>query len=715
MSQIKDRPVATDAGYEFNYAVWTAGTTVSLHNVRWNSDYRDVVKFNDQAALNNYLVNNAGPYTTINGMTYAKFGHPITIDLPFNATNKFNYLRASNPLQPIAGDIQKDFYYFITNVDYIAPNATRITVQLDVWQTWIYGMTFGNCYIEQGHVGIANGNQMNNFGRDYLTTPEGFDLGNEYVIAGSYGHQIASARFNEFGSPDYTIMVASNTALDTDDYGTVKAPKLQSARGSQMENLPNGCELYEFNSLQHFNEFLEIMADKTWVTQGIISIMATPRATRYGMSTTTKFIKRGDEGAVDFPMRRIDGGVLNNVIEDIAPNWRDTVQLGRYGNLKKFLTSPYMWVEMTSYTGTPLMLRPECWQDANMRIAEIPHLAPPSPRINFLPYRYNASGVAPFIDGNGLVNDGGEFLDMVTSIMNLPTFTIVNNGYISYMAANANGIAYQHSSADWSQQKAMQGISTSYDQASAGIDLSKEMSRLGIEGDTQRTSLNNQVAGVQAIRNGIGAVGQIGNGPLGIVSAASGMVNAGMDYAITTGTNNANLGINTALAQNTNNAQTGNAAYLRDTNRSLAEFSANGDYQNAIAGINARVQDAKLTQPTTAGQVGGDAYNLATYYWGCDFKIKMLQPAAMNAIGEYWLRYGYAINRFGRMPASLKVMEKFTYWKLKETYITEAQCPEAFKQAVRGIFEKGVTVWSNPSDIGNIDLADNEPLAGVYL
>jgi hypothetical protein len=87
----------------------------------------------------------------------------------------------------------------------------------------------------------------------------------------------------------------------------------------------------------------------------------------------------------------------------------------------------------------------------------------------------------------------------------------------------------------------------------------------------------------------------------------------------------------------------------------------------------------------------------------------------MTAIGEYWLRYGYQVNKFGRMPASLMVMENFTYWKLRETYITSSSCPETFKQAIRGIFEKGVTVWAEPSDIGNIDIGDNSPLEGVFL
>jgi hypothetical protein len=42
-------------------------------------------------------------------------------------------------------------------------------------------------------------------------------------------------------------------------------------------------------------------------------------------------------------------------------------------------------------------------------------------------------------------------------------------------------------------------------------------------------------------------------------------------------------------------------------------------------------------------------------------------------------------------------------------------CPESFKQTLRGIFEKGVTVWNNPADMGNIDIGTNTPRTGVTL
>lgn len=710
MNQIQDLPTEKDFGLGFNYSVWTAGTVATLCNVPWNSDYRDVVSFDSQVALDSYLLTQTGPKIDFTKMSYAKFGRPIRVDKPMNAIQKYNYMRVFNPLQPVSGDEAKAYYYFIVDVVYVNPNCTEIYVQLDVYQSFINNISFGNCYIERGHIGIANENQFDNYGRDFLTTPEGLDIGNEYMIAQNFQHSVASARKEALGSPDYTILVASTVSLD-DDFGTIDAPKLHSARGSEMENLPNGCELYEFNSLGHLNSFLDYMSDKPWITTGIVSITAFPRSTRYGLETTTTFI-----GPDEIPVRQINGGVLESPKTAVEANWRNNIDFGeRYRNLKKLFVFPYMVIEMTTYTGTPLVLKPECWIDPDASIVEVPHFAPPNPRLSFYPYRYNASTtIAPQTDAYGVWNDGGEFMDMATSILNFPAFSVVNNGYMQFLASNANGIAFQHASADWSQQRALAGNSTSYDQASAGIGLSKDLNSIATGAATAQTLLANDTLrsrGLQSAGNSL-VNGFRGLDPIG---AAQGIANSAISYAIDTNSNNQGVGIANQASRAGNAASTGTAAYMRDTNKSLADWSANGDYQNQIAGINARVQDAKLTQPTTSGQVGGDAFNLAQYKWGVDIKVKTMQPAFVNAICEYWLRYGYAVNRFGRMPSGFLVCEKFTYWKLKETYITSSACPESFKQVIRGIFEKGVTVWKNPTDIGNIDIADNAPLAGVSL
>ena len=94
---------------------------------------------------------------------------------------------------------------------------------------------------------------------------------------------------------------------------------------------------------------------------------------------------------------------------------------------------------------------------------------------------------------------------------------------------------------------------------------------------------------------------------------------------------------------------------------------------------------------------------------------KLIDDASMAVIGEYWLRYGYAIRRFITMPDSLHCMTHFSYWKLSETYIKSARIPESYKQVIRGIFEKGVTVWREADMIGSTDIGLNKPVGGFTL
>lgn len=697
-SGIQTLPGDRSAGLDFNYAVWSPGTTVRLANVTWDAQYRDIVRFDNQGALDTYLADHTGP--TFDHMSYAKVGNPIRVNLPFNAVYQYNYLRAFNPAQPVKqGDTPRAFYYFITSVDYLAPNTTQITVQLDVWQTFGYGVTFGRCYVERGHVGIANVNDFLNNGKDYLTVPEGFDLGNEYAIQNTYS-------FNMTPDGTSSVMVVSSVDLLADP-GTSNpmAPKLNTAKGSSMEGLPNGASIYIAETISDFKNWLVTVADKPWVTQGIMSVTVIPSKGFFGITTTGTGLLKEVVGDAKLARNRRSVG---------PAAWRDDIVPYRYRHLNKFKVYPYANVEMTSYTGTPLMLKPECIP-ADLSFVTLGHFAPPSPRMAFYPYGYNTSPdtLGANGDAQGTFYDGGEFLNMCTGIFDLPTFSILNNGYLSVMASNRNGIAFQHQSADWSQTRALAGNETAYGQATSGINANTQQAQIGINAATAQTNLANQQAGWHAIT---GLAGSAASGAAGgAAGAAAGALSSVANMAVDINGRNQALGISSTAAAQGNMARNTNAEYQRDTNKSLADWAAKGDNQNAIAGINARVQDAKLTQPSVSGQVGGDAFLLSNYKWGVDFRVRGLQTGVMTAIGEFWLRYGYAINRFTVPPTDMKVMSNFTYWKMKETYLTAGNCPETFKNTIRGIFEKGVTVWNDPADMGSMDLGDNIPLAGVVL
>lgn len=715
-------------GETFDYTSWPKNTELTLLNVNWNNDYRDIVRFTSQGALDTWIDSRTN--VKIEHVSQRKFSQlTVRIELPVNAAMDFNYLRVTNPLFPVRGDVKRNYYYFILDVANVNQQVTELTLQLDIWQTFGYEVTFGQSFVSQGHLGIANEHAFDNYGRDYLNIPEGLDVGGEYRI-------VKTARETVMSLTDYSVLICSTVDL-TKDPGTESAPKLTTSPGSTVDGISSGAAFYVFPTPADFRTFMKEYASFPWITQGLISASLIPDITRYHSGSFTNVasdvynaVQLPSGGGVtvvsppDFTMYSYPASASTIASNPLATAWRDSllnVLDPQYRGLKKFLTYPYCMIELTTWTASPLVIKPEAWADPDATIREMATMLPPGARIAFMPYRYNGDDATTPIDGG---DDNAEDLDFATTLDNFVQVPLVNNMYIGYMAANKNGIAFQFANASWDQQKSLRGAQATADVAGADI----------------RNTARQAAAGVTATAAGaaLAATTSMNNAMLGLIpGAATGGVESateGMDPVLATGMAAAKIAGGTMIAGNTANAMLQGAeiantaraagaasgiratADIRDTNVSLAHFAARGDYQNQVAGINARLQDARLTQPSVSGQFNGDALNLAHSRVEVSARWKMVDKSTVRRIGNYWLRYGYAIDQFvnvNDVAPDLMCMSKFTYWKMSEVYITNGTIPERFKQGIRGIFEKGVTVWADPTYIGNTALSDNTPRAGV--
>lgn len=707
-----------DFGLDFNYAVWNADTDITLTNVPWDNNYRDVVQFANTNALNQYIDSHSSENTRITNASYAKADQPISLDIPFNSAQRFNYIRVYNPAQPVQQsvgglDIPRYFYYFITNVRYVAPNTTEVIVQLDVYQTYIRSVRFGRCYVERGHLGIANQDGFRNYGRDYLTVPEGLDTGNSYnhvLTAGESQLMIASLG-------GYSILVVATGKLEASP-GNSNDPNLESAEGGLVQGLPTGASAYLFVNANDFLTFMRNYSKVPWVTQSIISITVIPPSGRY--FTSSHLGAKLPIGAYKMP-----SVAANKPKRNLIPNWRNNQQIinhipARYRHLRKLWTYPYMAVEVTNMVNQSSIYKPELINSDNIYIEENVALMPPSQRLSFHIDGYNS----PVKVTSELSESRGAGHEHAVNIGNLPSLPIVNDGAILAMASSAHTTAFGHQSADWSQQKAMRSGQVGYDQASAGINAATDLAAIGMNADASSTGIANQLAQDSAMLNLIGGTASGAGmgafaGPLGAVAGGIGGAASGVMGLMNTGNqvnaSNAQLANRLSSGQAASDTQSGVGGYMRDTNKALSDWAARGDYESAIAGLNARSRDMELTPPSMAGQSGGELLGVINYRFGYLVRVMMPDQASIQTVGEYWLRYGYSVNRFMFLPSSLQVMDKFTYWKLKETYIGSSPVPEGFKQAIRGIFEKGVTVWANPDDMGYIDPAENKPLSGIAI
>lgn len=739
---------ANDLPINFSYAKWTPNTRFKLCNVPWDMGYRDIVTW-DRQAQQAYFDGLDG--VEFSGCTMAKYGLPVRLPVPFAQASQYNYLIATNDYD---FDTPRSWYYFIQSCDYVNANTTQLNIQLDVWQSFQHDVAFGTAYVERGHVGVANERQMDDFGRGTLDLPEGLDTGKTLINATTAYMPLADV---ENGRVACGVIIVSTTDL-TVDPGDSTNPKTTTAGGSIFENQYNGTQLIYLTSVDDLQTVFGLGANYPWVTQGICGIYAVPRLPDGLLRNQGEYTKlfgkdvQGLKGKIIHLYQNTVHGADRYRDVMTMKDFRDNFHIPeRYRHLKKLLTAPYAVVQCSCLNGTSIEYAPEQIPSKDLTIREAWQYAPPQPRLNFWIPNYAAQYQdqwSPLPDDMGLPFDKGDMLDAAFGVTDFPTFMAVNNGSALALANSAYTRQYAQKSADWGYQKTQMGINNAYAQAQLGTQYASAQNRLGASNRNAMNAIGNQSAQMStdlALKNlgfnnqmaqlntlGSGALGAVGSLATGNVGGAAGAV-AGA--AIGAWTNQRTYDNNVSSAnqqlantQTTNNASTSQAnAYqlaqtnlgnqqsmqFADMNRQLAQATAQGDYANVIAGINAQVQQTQTTPPTTSGALGGDSFNLANGIIGVCVKFRRLSDAALYAIGEYWLRYGYYVQRFLTMPPTLMVMSNFTYWKVHELYLRSSTCPEEYRLTIKGIFESGVTVWSDPDRIGVTDYGDNDPLSGI--
>ena len=719
MSEIYSMPPETRAGLSFDYSVWSAGSVITMVNVPFDNSYRDIVDWNAYGHTPYAYVKSFNNLhkVEINQMTYLAQGKPIRIPTPFTKANQYNYVMVENPGRPVnsvafEGYTPSVFFYFITSIDYIAPNTTQLTLQLDVWTTYYQKINFGRSYLERGHIGICATDSFDNYGKNWLTQPEGLDLGSEHQIMRTYRRLLADVL-----NRDYAVIITSTISLEKDlGYGDASDPKVHMAYPSTTEGLPNGVAIYA-STVNDFKKGMGGLQSFPWIVQGIGSITLVPKdVIDFGRAEKVA-VGHGDAVA-NWSVIKDHHVYINRDYSLNDANFRNellSLLPAEYRQLKKFVTAPYCIVELTTYAGNPVEFRPESIRTAGINIRQYVHIAPPSPSLFFTIKDYNTITESVIVERRSgeVTNEYGEGWDMCTGYTALPTFSAVNNASLNALAGSAHTTAAQINNAKWQQQRAQRAASSARDVANAGIAATQAGAENSMWGNSamadSQSRYNNMRATVQAAQGGITALG----GVMGLNGQAAG---AGIAQAATAGVN---AMISNSQAQSTANIQNQLASgasqisqqqqrTVRDTNYEMAQFAANGDYEAAIASINGQRQDMQVIPPSVVGQTSGYVSAMVSQGLVIDARIRFLSPNAMRSVGDFWLRYGYLMNVWINMPNKLSLMTEFTYWKLVECYLVDTFIPEGFKSTVRGIFEKGVTVWRSPQKIGNTNIRNNK-------
>lgn len=120
-------------------------TEVRLLKTPLEQDSEHTLSFNNLNAQTTYFLGRT--YKAYTDFTYQRENQSLVVPDPYDTICTCNYLMYKNN-----GFTGKYFYAFITKIEYVSENSTRIYFNIDSLQTWYFNINYNASFIEREHV-----------------------------------------------------------------------------------------------------------------------------------------------------------------------------------------------------------------------------------------------------------------------------------------------------------------------------------------------------------------------------------------------------------------------------------------------------------------------------------------------------------------------------------------------------------------------------------
>lgn len=200
---------------EFDYTRWVPNTKIKLCNVRWNSDYKDCVKFANDSERDKWFDSLTESDANVQYLkTNIRINtNQVKIPMPFDVGCEYNYLVVDVPIATSENAMLnyekkagiRRWHFFITDWIETAPSNCTLAIQLDYWTQYINNVGFNYMMLERGHAPMSMVNTDS-----YLANP----MANcEYLLADDVnfgGETICDGgKFIPFGNGEKYLCLAS--------------------------------------------------------------------------------------------------------------------------------------------------------------------------------------------------------------------------------------------------------------------------------------------------------------------------------------------------------------------------------------------------------------------------------------------------------------------------------------------------------------------------
>ena len=681
----------------------------------------------------------------------------IDVPLPFDIASRFNYVEVSyslvandeSPLEYESEGGLTHWFWFVREVEFLAPNSTRLHLMADAWQTFIYDIDITGMMLERGHAPLAE-TSADEFLADPIGTCSGLLAPDESYGSPTVARGSSAAILN--GKDMQALVVTSASPSGT--WGT-KAGGDWACPAAWNVTTDGAPSYFAFAMpAASLSSFLSGIASTYPQFAQTVKCVAFVSADLLDLGTAFTFAnvscKPVSTSQKELPLLSLDKALFGFPEE--------------YAGLAKLYTYPYSVIVVTDENGASQEIRVEDTNGSLSLLATVNAVFP------WLRIDAQISGIGSAASSSikfsnvteRSVDVDGNWYETLRS-WNVPTFGIQQGGYEhndyathydraqrvnDYTTAqtNENALAdtaianaaatnttntaittYSNSSANDVADHTVSFNSNAAANANAYLAANATST---IAANEQQGSVSATVGAASSITSAIGAAagGDIGGAAAKVVNGVIGA--AGTLASVSIG--NALTATQAANAQ-TNNTATAAQASLRtnldtwtQTTTASNITSAHNDLNTTVTANNAATQKANASRNAANSQAAidnqvaqagiaalqefgsySDGEHATTRPQGLFANVVTQSAGAIRQAGDTFLRYGYAYNKYWSFDGNWNAMPKFTYWKLSDFWIKGLNVPDMYVDRIRFFLFGGVTVWSDPEDIGNTSIYDN--------
>ena len=654
-----------------------------------------------------------------NDYTYQRKDGTVVVTGSYDDLRLYNYLIYQNGS---TGNKAKWIYCFITSLGYLNDNATSISFETDVIQTWRFEIerNFLPSFIAYEHrPQWYRDTSIDNNQRPCINTqPENLEIGTDLVSDKQYFMRITN-------NTSYAIIAMTSDLNGSDSYsfGVLGSPSQLNYYVIPFNTL-TGLDIKTINidgqatTISGLSEIMDaIRKDEKLVGKCVsITINNSLCGITYNNGIPnfkSKYYLKHDYdkfSAIIVSASTYNSMISNNDTDYITYNLNGSIDsfIG-FNRFTKLYTYPYSYILLSDNNGTSKVFKNELWKDPR-DIQFISIGCPSSSKINIIPKNYKVNNDNTH---SSLINLDNSFetsyelsvpvISDATAMMMQSSRNSMNVGLSNIRRSNetASAIASATGNALTAQTNLQNNLNLSV--TSRNANLASNLTDLQNKSNMINASLN----AVSSLSGGIASVltGDIGGGISSLAGSGLGLAQSAIQNQINTqqtNMQNANALANASAQASANSQSTAIGNALRNL---ATSYQNTTNIQNAVDSYNAKIHDAQATADSIVSGSNDllrvQALDLSTLVL---YAYKPTQEY-IDKLNQIWNMRGYATNTIDYPNLHSKFL--WNYVQTVKCNISGDGIDPSDLEKIKRVFDNGITLWHD-KNIGDYSRNNGE-------